>query len=333
MIKYDNNYYKKLINRYEYDDIDAFLNISKISAKNKWLCSYNLNSFITGYKNNEQCLIIMGIGINGVPHMGTVSQILKAIYLQKMGFDVEIILGDLDVYGARSKTMKEISEIITKYRNFIISMGFDVSKGILRNQYDYDDIIKTSFLLSSVINDNDFNEIEEEINQLYKDKKVYKGMDFSVKQSISLMFADFIHPGFFQKYKHVLIMSGIDEHGYVWKANEIKNRMKIDMSISGLYSKMLKGLKDYPKMSKSLLDSTLNLEISKKDLSEIILSEKDNYNNSDDSFVYQLILNVSLYDDKYLEEIKHNCNLKNKLWDENKKMYINDLYNICKKWK
>lgn len=333
MVKYDNKYYEKIMKSYNYDKIQSFLCIDKFNAERNWLCSYNLNDFINGNQNNENCLIIMGIGINGIPHLGTVSQILKAIYLQKCGFNVQIILGDLDVYGARSTSLDKINKLIKKYKHFIVSLGFDEQKGEIRNQFNHPEILKTSFLLSNVIRDNDFDEIEEEINELYKTERIYEGMDYNVKQAISLMFADFIHPGFVNKYKHVLIISGIDEHGYVWKANEIRKRMDIDMTISGLYSKMLRGLNEYPKMSKSILNSNINLSISKNALKKILISEKYNYKDYNDCFVYQLMTNVSLYDEHYLQKIKVDCLNKDQEWDKDVDKYIEDLYELCCLWR
>lgn len=327
MIKYDDEYYKKIIKKYKYKKINEFLSIDKKDLKNKWFCSYNLDSFIEGVKLNEKSLVIMGIGINDIPHLGTISQIMRAIFLQKQGLTVQIILGDLDVYGARSKSLEEINKLLDNYKRFIISLGFDIDKGIIRNQYDHDDIIKTSFLLSSVITDKDFIEIEEDINNLYKEEQVYCGMNFNVKQAISLMFADFIHPGYIDEYKHVLIMSGIDEHGYVWKADEIKNKMGINMTISGLYSKMLKGLNQYPKMSKSLSNSTINPKTSYNEIKNIILN-----NQTIDDFIFEMMLNVSNYDSLKISKINKNYKLKNELWELDKINYIEDLYNICQKW-
>ncbi len=333
MIKFDNEYYKKIIKKYKYDEIKPFLNINMFDVKKNWICSYNLDGFISGIKRKEKCLIIMGLGINGIPHLGTVSQILKAIYLQKCGFEVQMILGDLDVYGARSTSLDKIDCLLSKYKRFIVSLGFDEKKGKIRNQYDALEILRTSFILSSVIRDQDFVEIEEEINELYKTERVYQGMDFNVKQAISLMFADFIHPGFMDEYKHVMIISGIDEHGYVWKADEIRKRMNIDMTISGLYSKMLRGINDYPKMSKSIVKSNIDLSISKNDLKEILLFEQFNYDDYNNSFVYQLMTNVSFYDENYLKKLKEDCINKNEKWTEDVKKYVDDLYKICNLWR
>ena len=104
MIKYDNKYYDNIVNKYNYELVDN-LPKENFGINNKWYCSYNLKPFLDGISTNKKQLVIMGIGINGVPHIGTVSQMLKAIYLQKQGFNVQIILGDLDVYGARAKSL------------------------------------------------------------------------------------------------------------------------------------------------------------------------------------------------------------------------------------
>ena len=333
MIKYDNNYYEEIMKKYKYDPIKPFLSVDKFEAEKNWLCSYNLDKFTKGFNKGEKCLVIMGMGINGVPHFGTLSQILKAIYLQKQGIEVQIILGDLDVYGARSTPLEDIKKLVKQYKRFIKKLGFDEKKGTIRNQYDHPDLLRTSFLLSSAVRDKDFEEIEENINELYKTERVYQGMDFNVKQAISLMFADFIHPGFVGDYKHVLIMSGIDEHGYVWKANEIRKKLGIDMTISGLYSKMLRGINKYPKMSKSILKSNMNLETPKELLIKVLESEKTLYSDYRDSFIYQLMYNVSLYDEEYLEKLKNDCNEKNEEWDSDIKKYIDDLYKICKLWR
>mgnify|MGYP002626505681 CR=1 FL=1 len=66
------------------------------------------------------------------------------------------------------------------------------------------------------------------------------------------MFSDFIHQGFTHKFKNVIVLSGIDEHPYVAKASEIAERMNIDMTISGIFSKVIAGFNNQPKMSKSL---------------------------------------------------------------------------------
>ena len=324
-MKYDNKYYNDIIckNKYSYTK-DSNLNLE---FTRRWICSYNLDAFMNGFKNKEKCLIIMGIGINGTPHLGTLSQLINAIYLQKQGYRVQIILGDLDVYGARSLELREINKLVKKYKKFIINLGFDIKKGILRTQYESNNVLKTQYLISNKIKDEDFYEIEEDINQIYKEEKVYKGMNFNVKQSIALMFADFLHPIINDGYSHVLITSGIDEHGYVWKANEILSRLDTTGTVSGIFTDILPGLNKYPKMSKSLKTSTIDLDMNKNDIKKIIM------NDELDSLAIRLIDKVSFYDADKINKIKENYNNGGIDWINDKLEYVDVLYNICKKWR
>ena len=152
-------------------------------------------------------------------------------------------------------------------------------------------------------------------------------------EMIRLMFADFIHPGFIDGIDNVLVISGIDEHGYVWKADEIRKRMGINMTISGLYSKMMRGINDYPKMSKSIPNSNIDLSCTKEELKQLLTYEKFNYDDAENSFVYQLMCYVSFYDEEKLSKLKKDCNDKNDKWKKDIEIYINDLYKMCKLWR
>ena len=324
-MKYNSEYYKKIIYKNKYSYLKEYN--KELGFAKKWLCSFNLDKFISGIKKNEKCLIIMGIGINGTPHLGTLYQIINAIYLQKKGYKVQIILGDLDVYSARLLDLKKINNLVKKYQKFIINLGFDIEKGILRTQYERDDILKTQYLISNKIENNDFYEIEEEINGIYKKEKVYNGMRFCVKQSIALMFADFIDPIIKNEYEHVLVTSGIDEHGYVKKANDILNRINKSGTISGLFTEILPGLNEYPKMCKSLKKSTIDLDMKKSDIKKIIMNEKLDF------LVINLIEKVSFYSEAIINKIKEDYNNEKKEWNNNKLQYVDELYEICKKWR
>lgn len=330
---YNNEYYSKLIENNNYDYIKKFLTISDYMAKGKWLCSSNLSSFENAYNSKSKSLITLGLGINGVPHLGTLSQILKIIYLQRMGFEVQIILGDLDVYGARGQDLNNVKDLVKRYKEFIQNIGFDTKKGIIRNQFDHDEVLKTAYLISSVLKDSDFLDCKEDIYDLYKELNLYPGMEYNVKQSILLMFADFIHPGLSKEYENILVMCGVDEHVYPKKAMEIVDRMGLNFSLSGLYSKILPGLNGNPKMSKSLKDSGILLTDDEKKINNIIVNGEDDYNTSSESIIFQMIMNASLYDENTIKQIENECNNKTNEWKKIKKMYANDLYNMTRKWR
>ena len=130
MIKFDDEYYKSVINKYGYNAMDfkpidfSLSNISSDVMKEKWLCHYKAEKFVKGVNNKKQ-IITTGIGLSGTPHMGTLSQILRAIFLQKAGFEVQFVLGDLDSYNARNQSLEVLKERADKYTKFIKKLGFD----------------------------------------------------------------------------------------------------------------------------------------------------------------------------------------------------------------
>lgn len=339
MVKFDDEYYKKTIEKYNYNamdfkPIDFDLNtISKDVMKEKWLCHYKAEDFVEGIKDGKKQIVTTGIGLSGTPHMGTLSQILRAIFLQQAGFDVQFVLGDLDSYNARNQSLEVLAERVEKYSNFIKNLGFDERKGILRNQMDYPEILKTAYLISNCLTDEDFLVAEEDLSELYKSKKIYNGIDFKVKQAILLMVADFISLGTINDYDNVLVMLGLEEHLYVQIAQKVVDRMKLDMSVGALYSRIIKGLNGYPKMSKSIPDSSITVDMTPDKIYDLVVNSKDQYNNPEDSTIFQMMSAVSYYTIDELRELREKCIRGGADWHEEKKGYAKVLTRICKEWK
>lgn len=265
--------------------------------------------------------------------MGTLSQILRAIFLQQAGFDVQFVLGDLDSYNARNQSLDVLAERVEKYSNFIKNLGFDINKGILRNQIDHTEILKTAYLISNCLSDEDFLAAEEDLSELYKSKKIYNGIDFKVKQAILLMVADFISLGTISNYDNVLVMLGLEEHLYVQIAQKVVERMHLEMSVGALYSRIIKGLNGYPKMSKSIPDSSITVDMTPEKIYDLVVNSKEQYINPEDSTIFQMMSAVSYYSIDELRELREKCIFGGNDWKEEKKNYAKVLTRICKEWK
>ncbi len=333
-MNFNDEYYKKTIKEYNYNPMDfapmdfEFNKISPEIMDSKWLCHSGINN-ITDY---SKTIITSGIGLSGVPHMGTLSQILRLIFLQKYGFTVQMVLGDLDSYNARNVELELVLQRAKLYEEFIIELGFDAKKGILRSQYEETEVLRMAFLTSKYLKDKDFEDTEEDLSELYKKEKIYEGITFPVKQSILLMVADFLYLGCKKNYKEVVVMLGLEEHQYVLLARKALERMKLDFNIYGMYSRIIKGLNGYPKMSKSILASSIRVDMSKDEIMNTIINEKDIYDNPDDSVIYQLMSNVSLYSLDELKKIYTECESRSKEWNDIKISYGQMLADICNKW-
>ena len=338
MLRFDNDYYQEVIRKHHYDPMDfnpIDFDLNQINSRNlqyKWLCHYQGNAFAKALHDNKKCIVTTGIGLSGVPHLGTLSQILRAIFLQKNGLKVQIVLGDLDSYNARNQPLEVVLERAEMYKKFIKKLGFDDTKGILRSQYNNEEILKTAYLISKVLKDKDFKEAEEDLSELYQKKGIYPGIEFPVKQAILLMTADFIHLGKVDGYSNVLITLGLEEHLYVQIANKVVDRMNYPFTISSMYSRIIKGFNGYPKMSKSIPESSITVNMSYEKMYDMIMNQEGDYVSPMDSVVYQMMCAVSYYSPDDLDELYEICGQKGEKWRESKMQYVSMLFEICNKW-
>ena len=334
MLRYDEFYYKDVAEKFGYsfcNEMTDLLPGFSFAEVQNWLCGYNLETEVVRGISKENTLVTLGVGTNHEPHIGTISQILRGIFFQKKGYKVQIILGDIDSYSSRSSSITSVVRNVEKYAEFIKNLGFDTDIGIIRNQLDHAEIMKTAFLISPKIQDEDFQDMEESIYQYYEELGIYSGMSFAVKQAILLMFSDFIHEGFVGNYKNIIVLSGIDEHPYVPKANDIARRLDLDVNICGLFSSIIRGLNGQPKMSKSLRGSSITAGMTEREIIKIITRLTEDVNH-EHSIVYQLMCHVLLYDSETLRAFAEHCDSDPVMWAKDKVDFAHDLSLICKKW-
>ncbi|MGC9310134.1 MAG: hypothetical protein ACP5E4_00225 [Candidatus Aenigmatarchaeota archaeon] len=207
-IVFDQKYYNSLMNEFGYNPLEfekinfSLGKLRKDDLQRMWLCHHDGNSFVRDLKKGRKVIISTGFGLSGEPHIGTLSQILRAISLQKTGIPVQIVLGDLDAYNGKNIPLKRTLSLAKEYETFILSLGFNRRKGsILRTQYDELDILRISYLIGHFMEDCMFDESEEDLHSFYHRRgKVDKGMSYRRKLSLNLMIADFIQLHVKQQY-------------------------------------------------------------------------------------------------------------------------------------
>ena len=333
-MNFDEDYYKKTIEHYCYNPLDfapidfEFLSIPREVMRAKWLCHSGIEKLGSVKKD---FIITTGVGLSGIPHMGTLSQILRVVFLQKNGFNVQMVLGDLDSYNARNKNLQYVVDLSKRYEDFICQLGFDANQGILRNQRDYPEINQRAYLLSKFVSDQDFLDTEEDLSNLYIKEKAYNGITFPVKQAILLMLADFIEIS--NNYSAIIVMLGLEEHKYVRLARAIVERAEIDFNICSIYSRIIRGLNGYPKMSKSIHGSAISVDMSPAEIRNSILNESDDYDVPENSVIYQMMSAVSDYSSEEIAAIYVECQSRNAFWQLRKKDYAERLVRICANWK
>ncbi|MDQ3341492.1 MAG: hypothetical protein M4D80_40580 [Myxococcota bacterium] len=217
--RFDAQYYQAVIEQYGYDALDfspldfGIGSLDVALVQRRWLCHHGGRAFLDVASAHEPAVVTTGFGLSGSPHIGTLGQILSAILLQRAGMKVQIVLGDLDAYNARSQDLKIVAQRVARYSQFILELGFDPHRGILRDQRGSLEVLETAYLSGRHVSDADFLATEEDLSQYYVAHAAYPGITFPVKLAILLMIADFIT--LHREHAAVLVMLGIDEHRYV----------------------------------------------------------------------------------------------------------------------
>ena len=346
-VVFNQEYYEHIMNEFGYDPLKfgkinfSLGNLTEEDLQRRWLCHHDGDVFSKDLSDSEPVIVSTGFGLSGTPHAGTLSQVLRSITLQKAGVPVHMVLGDLDAYNGKAKPLSETLELAERYKEFVLNLGFNPNApSILRSQHDALGVLRTAYLIGHYIDDQMFSRSEEDLHDMYsKNGKVDADMSYRRKLSLNLMTADFIHLHKEQGFKSVLVMLGIDEHQYVQFGRETVRRMKqddnlsgFDMVLAGMYSSLIKGFYDFPKMSKSFPQSGITVDMSSDEISRRILEGEGNYDRPENNVVYQMMAAASNLSSEQLRDNYDACLEKSSRWNKAKIDYVDMLVNICAKW-
>lgn len=347
-VEFNVEYYKNIMHRFgynplEFERIDFKLGEwSREDLQRQWLCHVKGRLFADGYDKKEKVIATTGFGLSGIPHLGTISQILRAIRLQRNNIPVQIVLGDLDAYNGKAVGLGFARDLAKQYKDFILKLGFiNSAPSILRDQYDSLEILRLSYLLGHFMDDEMFVSAEEDLHKFYSKRgKVDNTMTYRRRLSLNLMIADFLELYVEKGFQRVLVFLGIDEHQYVkfgaeaiTKACQNSDWLPVkDLSISALYSSIIRGFYGYPKMSKSFPRSAITVNMTLADILERVMQGEGDYSSPEENVVYQMISSASLFSTDEISEAYQECYQKSPQWVEIKKRYAHHLKEICSEW-
>jgi len=344
-VVFNQEYYNLVMSEFGYSPMEfepisfSLGDMHNIDLQRQWLCHANGRSFAHLMSQGKKVIATTGFGLSGIPHMGTLSQILKAIRLQQSGIAVQIVLGDLDAYNGKNIPLAKTQDLASAYRKFILDLGFDTSDpNSLRSQYDSLSTLRLSYLIGHHMDDEMFDLAEEDLHDFYsRQGRVDSSMTYRRKLSLNLMIADFLEL-FMNGFDAIMVMLGIDEHRYVdfgrktlAKARDYHPALK-DKEYSAIYSGIIRGFHGYPKMSKSFPKSGITVNMSVEEISELILHGESATALPESNVVYQLISSVSLYDNNDIQEAYEECRSQSERWEKIKKDYVEHLHNLCNLW-
>ncbi|MPZ67006.1 MAG: hypothetical protein GEU83_16345 [Pseudonocardiaceae bacterium] len=312
-VLFSESYYRQVLAEFGYTPFDlqrfdftlAGLDSDTLNAR--YLCHHHGEQYLRAAPQRR--IITTGFGMSSVPHLATVSHILKMIELQRGGEHCQIVLGDLDAYNGKAKPYTEVRELAERFREYSLRLGFDTEAGIVRSQEGDLPALEAMYLLGRYVEQADFDAAEEDNHGYYVDRGlVDPTMTFRRSLSLSLMAADFLALG--QHHDAVLVMLGVDEHRYVRFAQQVRTRMdehvplRSDFALTAAYTRMVRGFGSHPKFSKSISGSALDMTTPPQDVHRLLAAEPP---LPEASATYQLMCQVTRYEADALLDLHAHC--------------------------
>ncbi|SDX97253.1 Tryptophanyl-tRNA synthetase [Saccharopolyspora shandongensis] len=319
-VLFSESYYRQVLAEFGYTPFDlrqfdftlAGLDADTLNAR--YLCHHHGDHYLRA--SPQRRIVTTGFGMSGVPHLATVSHILKMIELQLGGERCQIVLGDLDAYNGKAKPYAEVRELAERFREYSLRLGFDDTAGIVRSQESHLPALEAMYLIGRYVEQADFDAAEEDNHGYYVDRGlVDAAMTFRRALSLSLMAADFLALG--QDHDAVLVMLGVDEHRYVRFAQKTLARLdehvplRSDFALTAAYTRMVRGFGGHPKFSKSLPGSALDVTTPPEEVGRLLTAEPP---IPEESATYQLMCQLPRYDAATLLDLHKYCREAGPTW-------------------
>jgi tryptophanyl-tRNA synthetase len=278
---------------YSYQDITSECKIAHLDNEylaTKFSCHDNLQYL--NEVSDKKKVIVTGFGPTNSPTAGTLSVLLKTISLQReTGYDTEIIISNLGAYLSRNVEWDILNTLTKRFVEFIHNSGFNQDKGRIRTHIDKENLGISTFVSENILTTEDFNENKEATENLYGMMNLL-GPKFGIITDSTYTVSDIIKPLFRKEYvkdqphekERVLVVAGIEEHYFPRLAKIAINRINEQFpsqyicenaKVSALYTRLISGLNPYPKMSKSIPDSAINIGDSVNQIKDKIMKCSD----------------------------------------------------------
>lgn len=294
-----------------------------------------------------ETLLSVGISPTGPPHVGTLGQIQSAIDFQRAGFDVQVLVADQVVYNARGTPMGTLTERAERYAAFARERGFDPGAGRLLIQSETPSILRTAFTLAPAYDpDGDGDEesdgdaggheptaFETALDAAYDDADLPDGAPaFSQQLCGLLLAADAVSPLRDGSYDRVVLVLGADNVGFERNVDAVREAAGIDGSVEGLYTRLVAGVDDTPKMSKSIPGSSIHLGMAPGEIRDLVRDPTLDAADPDESVVFQMLRHASPHAGAELADLRDACAADSEQWRDAISGYVDYLTEAAKQW-
>ena len=291
----------------------------------------------------DETKFIASAGLTGTPHVGTVAQMFAVKRLHEAGFDTEFLIADYEKYAGSGRDLDVVRDLAADYEAFLDRIGYE---GSVRTQYDAEDVMHTAFRLGRWFEsehdlefDRDPTAWEEALRESYEEDQLEHddagdSTEFAGRLTGLLCLADFMHPTLAEGYDQTAFVLGIDSHYLLLFNEHYVEKTPFEPAFEGLFTYMVPGLNDYPKMSKTIPGSGITMDMPPERVRRLV-READDTDSSEslvESSVYRMMCLVSDYDADRLAELEAACREGAETWDAARAEYADYLAGLAAEW-
>lgn len=325
-------FYDALADQFGYEEpTDSLSGIPSSDIQRRYALVDNPNVvFDDGLKRR----FMASAGMSGPPHLGTLSQIHAARELADAGLDVEFLLADIEKHVGAGMPWTYVRDLSDRYRGLARELGYT---GGIRTQNEDRDVMHTAIMLSryyerDLLDDLDWGstEWEEALERAYDEDGGDRSegtpvTEFAKRQTGVLCAADFLHPLMEEGYDAFVAVLGAEEHALTLRNREIRQRAGVDGRLGGLYTKIVRGLDDYPKMSKRIPASVISLDMRPEEIRARIRGISDER-------LWEFLTLASEYSTSELADIEHIRQEDRERWNAEREAYADRLAELAALW-
>lgn len=225
--------------------------------------------------------VVTGFGPTNAPTAGTLSVMLGIVELQrKLDVPVTVIISELGAWNSRNVPWDQLVAVRDRMFCFLRALGFDDRHGGLRSHLDFGNLARAG-RIARFLDRQDLLDHQESLLDLY-DEHGLLGTEVGLTVDTLYTIADILGPAD-AGTSRILMVSGFEEAYFTDLARLVLARQAAagDLSlgwtaqVGALYFRVLEGLGGYPKMSKSIPESCINLGMPADEIAMRVLSDDE----------------------------------------------------------
>lgn len=297
--------------------------------------AYEDNAFkvLTG----KSTKIITGFGPTNAPTAGTLSVMFGVYRLQQtLSIPLTIIISDLGAWNSRNLPWSVLEATAQKMIRFLHAVYPHHSQVEIRTHLDTANLIRAGKIARFLTLD-DLMKFKESLQELYRQHNLL-GSDVGMVVDTLYTVADVLEPAE-QEYENILMVSGFEEGYFVDLSKIVLKNIKASKDITlpmhaeigALFFQVIEGFSGYPKMSKSIPQSAVNLNQSEEEIKYKLLSDEPN----DQKTIFTCMRFASRWDEAMIENARRafmSRTTNGADWELVKQMYVDEFVGLKKIW-